>query len=102
VAGPLGRRLFKVYHGVPPRSKHMSYKELDTVVLTCDLPDYGLRTGDLGTVVYCGTPDHLDVEFVIAAGRTQAVVTLSEAAVRPLGDDLMSVRPAEPPAHEAD
>jgi hypothetical protein len=79
----------------------MSYKELDTVVLTCDLPDYGLRTGDLGTVVFCASPEHLEVEFVTASGNTQAVVTLSEAAIRPLGDDLMSVRPVEPPARGA-
>jgi hypothetical protein len=77
----------------------MSYKELDTVVLTHDLPEYGLRTGDLGTVVYCASPDHLEVEFVTASGKTQAVVTLSEAAIRPLGDDLMSVRPVQPSAH---
>jgi hypothetical protein len=72
----------------------MRFKELDTVVLDRDVPEHGLRRGDLGAVVQTYEPDGLDVEFVTASGRTQALVTLSERDVRAVGDrDLISVRP---------
>ncbi|MFW6012327.1 MAG: DUF4926 domain-containing protein [bacterium] len=57
-------------------------KELDTVVLVRDLPEHGLREGDLGAVVQVYPPDGLEVEFVTASGRTQAIVTLEAADVR--------------------
>ena len=73
----------------------MKYKVLDTVVLNRDLPDHGLRQGDLGAVVQTYEPDGLDVEFVTASGRTEALVTLREQDVRAVGDtDLVSVRPS--------
>ncbi len=56
----------------------MKFKELDTVVLNCDLPEQGLRRGDLGVVVQVYEPDGLEVEFVTVAGRTQALVTLKK------------------------
>ena len=75
----------------------MNYKELDTVVLTHDLPEHSLKAGDLGTVVFLSA-GKLEVEFVLANGATQALVTLSPTSIRPLGDrDLMAVRRAEPP-----
>ena len=71
----------------------MKYKILETVVLDRDLPEYSLRQGDLGAVVEVYDPDGLDVEFVTASGRTEAVVTLTEDDVRPVQDgDLISVR----------
>lgn len=71
----------------------MTYKLLDMVVLDRDLPEFGLRRGDLGAVVEVYPPDGLEVEFVTAAGRTEAVVTLSGQDVRPSGDgDLLAVR----------
>lgn len=63
----------------------MNYKELDTVVLTRDLPEHGLKSGDLGAVVFV-SPDALEVEFVLANGETQALVTLSPASVRPMSE----------------
>jgi len=30
-------------------------KELDSVVLTTDLPEHGLKQGDIGTIVLVGT-----------------------------------------------
>ena len=40
------------------------------------------------------TPDALEVEFVTAAGRTQALRTLAATDVRPVADDdLLAVRP---------
>jgi hypothetical protein len=72
----------------------MTYQLLDTIVLDRDLPDRGLRKGDLGTVVEVYEPDGLDVEFVTASGRTAALVTLTTRDVRPVADDdLVSVRP---------
>jgi hypothetical protein len=71
----------------------MGYKELDTVVLNRDLPDHGLRRGDLGAVVQVYGADAVDVEFVTASGRTQALVTLVTGDVRSVSDeDLLSVR----------
>jgi hypothetical protein len=76
----------------------MTYKELDVVVLTEDVGEYGLKAGDLGTVVFVSA-DALEVEFVLANGDTQALVTLSPGSVRPKGDrDLMAVRRADPPS----
>ena len=70
------------------------FRALDTVVLVRDLPEAGLRAGDLGAVVEVYTPDALEVEFVTAAGRTQALRTLAAADVRPVADDdLLAVRP---------
>lgn len=74
----------------------MRFKALDTVVLDRDLPEEGLRRGDLGAVVQVYVPDGLEVEFVTASGRTQALVTLREGDVRPVRDeDLISVRSVE-------
>ena len=72
----------------------MKYKELDTVVLSADIPQHRLRKGDLGAVVSTYEPDVLEVEFVTASGRTEAVITLSIHDVRPVHEnDLVSVRP---------
>ena len=74
----------------------MRFTLLDTVVLNRDLPDHGLQRGDLGAVVEVYEPDGLEVEFVAASGRTQALVTLHESDVRPVADDdLVAVRTVE-------
>jgi hypothetical protein len=71
----------------------MNYKLLDTVVLDRDLPQHGLRAGDLGAVVEVYEPEGLDVEFVTASGKTQALVTLNVNDVRPVQEnDLVAVR----------
>ncbi|MGH7795638.1 MAG: DUF4926 domain-containing protein [Candidatus Binatia bacterium] len=71
----------------------MKYKLLDTVVLNRDLPQHGLRAGDLGAVVEVYEPDGLEVEFVTASGKTQALVTLNVNDVRPVQEnDLVAVR----------
>ncbi|MBI2920102.1 MAG: DUF4926 domain-containing protein [Planctomycetes bacterium] len=71
----------------------MRFKELQTVVLNRDLPERGLRRGDLGAVVQIYEPDGLEVEFVSASGKTEALVTLKDADVRAVADgDLMAVR----------
>jgi len=72
----------------------MRFKVLDTVVLERDLPEQRLRKGDLGAVVEVYEPNGLEVEFVTASGRTEALVTLEETDVRAVADgDLISVRP---------
>ena len=71
----------------------MKYKLLDTVVLDRDLPQHGLRAGDLGAVVEVYEPEGLEVEFVTASGKTQALVTLNVNDVRPVQEnDLVTVR----------
>jgi hypothetical protein len=73
-----------------------SFHELDSVVLMRDLPDAGLRIGDLGAVVHVHTPDAFEVEFVAASGKTVAVRTLSAEDVRIAGDDdVLATRPAD-------
>ena len=73
----------------------MSIRELDSVVLERDIPEHGLRKGDLGAVVQVHSPDSFEVEFVRISGTTQAVVRLTRADIRPVADsDLPSVRTA--------
>lgn len=72
----------------------MRFKLLDTVVLDRDLPEHCLRRGDLGAVVEVYEPDGLEVEFVTASGKTEALVTLKADDVRAVEDrDLIAVRP---------
>jgi hypothetical protein len=60
-------------------------KELDTIVLTTDLPEHGLSVGDLGTVVLMHKHGGYEVEFMTLDGETIAVVSLSPEQVRPVG-----------------
>ena len=63
-------------------------------MLEKELPERGLRRGDLGAVVQLYEPDGLEVEFVTASGRTEALVTVNVRDVRPVADvDLVAVRP---------
>jgi hypothetical protein len=71
----------------------MKFNTLDAVVLQRDLPEHGLRRGDLGAVVQVYEPEGLEVEFVRASGRSQALVELAVRDVRAIEDeDLMAVR----------
>jgi hypothetical protein len=60
-------------------------KELDTVVLTEDLPEHGLVRGDLGTVVLVHDRPGYEVEFMTLDGATLAVVSLTPQQVRAVG-----------------
>jgi hypothetical protein len=72
------------------------YKLLDTVALTHDIPVAKLRRGDLGAIVELVASDALEVEFVAASGKTQALLTLHSDDIRPVGDrDLIAVRSLE-------
>jgi hypothetical protein len=75
-----------------------TFRELDTVVLLRDMPEAGLRAGDLGAVVLVHAPDAIEVEFFDASGMTLALETLSAGVVRAArDDDLPAVRPASDP-----
>ena len=77
----------------------MRFRLLETVVLNRDIPDRGLKKGDLGAVVHIYEPDGVEVEFVSAAGRTEALATLNESDVRAVADsDLIAVRQLDRPA----
>jgi hypothetical protein len=65
----------------------MTTRELESIVLTRDLPAHGLRQGDLGTVVLLYDTGAMEVEFVRASGYTQALVELDPSDVRPANDD---------------
>ena len=70
-------------------------KELETVVLAEDLPEHGLRAGDIGTIVLVHDAGAgFEVEFMTLGGQTVAVVTLEPSQVRPVGrDEIAHVRP---------
>ena len=69
-------------------------KELDTVVLTHDIPTHGLVRGDVGAVVHVSKDkSHFEVEFVTALGKTLALLTLSNTEIRPFsGDEILHAR----------
>jgi hypothetical protein len=76
----------------------MIFRELDTVVLERDIPQSGLRKGDVGAIVHVSSDSRLDVEFVRASGRTRALLQLAATDVRPVQDeDVPTVRAGTPP-----
>ena len=68
------------------------------VILTRDIPEQGVRSGDVGTVVerhvVSGVPEEgYSVEFFDMTGNTVAVVTLPASALRvPTPADRPAVR----------
>jgi hypothetical protein len=72
-------------------------KELDSVVLTEDVPAYGLERGDIGTVVLVhGKGEGYEVEFMTLHGDTVAVVSLSASQMRLIGRrEIAHARPIE-------
>lgn len=70
--------------------------ELDSVVLTVDLPEHGLHRGDLGTVVLVHGTSGYEAEFVTLDGETVAVVSLTSEQIRPVGPrEIAHVRTVE-------
>jgi hypothetical protein len=69
-------------------------KELDTVVLSRDLPEYDLNSGDIGAVVHrYAKGSAYEVEFVTGEGQTIAVITLDAKDVRPMhANEILHVR----------
>ena len=63
-------------------------RELDLAALTEDLPEHGLKAGDVGTVVHVHEPGvAYIVEFISAEGKTVAVITVAQEQVRPATAD---------------
>lgn len=87
------RKLFLAWSRLIAHSIRM-LKEHESVVLTSDVPEHGLKAGDLGVIVYCHDKNEaFEVEFMTLAGKTVAVVTLLGAQVRAIGlRDLPQVR----------
>jgi len=60
-------------------------KEHDRVVLRKEIPDQGLKTGDVGTVVHVYKKgEAFEVEFVTLDGETVAIATLVASQIRPV------------------
>jgi Domain of unknown function (DUF4926) len=59
-------------------------QENELAVLTVDLPEYGLKAGDVGTVVLVHGRKGYEVEFMTLDGETVAVSSLQAAQVRPI------------------
>lgn len=72
----------------------MTIVEHGVVVLTRDLPDSHLRTGDVGAVVHVyAEGEAYEVEFVTGSGRTLAVETLAPGDIRPVGaGEILHIR----------
>ena len=60
-------------------------RDLETIVLTEDLPVHGLKRGDLGTVVLINAAGGYEVEFMTLNGQTLTVVSLLPRQVRSVG-----------------
>ena len=60
-------------------------KEHDRVVLRKAIPEQGLKTGDVGTVVHVYKKgEAFEVEFVTLDGETVAIATLVASQIRPV------------------
>ena len=63
-------------------------RELEAIVLTRDIPEHGLRRGDIGAVVHCYKDgEAFEVEFVTGKGDTVTVITLESKDVRPMNSN---------------
>ncbi len=69
-------------------------KELETIVLSRDLPEHGLSRGDIGAVVHSyKSGESYEVEFVTGRGKTIALVTLEVNDIRPMNpNEILHVR----------
>jgi hypothetical protein len=60
-------------------------KEHDRVVLKKEIPEQGLKTGDVGTVIHVHKEGAaFEIEFVALDGETLAIATLEASQVRPV------------------
>ena len=73
-------------------------EELDSVVLTRDVDENGLKKGDVGAVVHRYVEGKaFEVEFVAAGGKTIALLTLEESDIRPISSsEILHVREFTP------
>ncbi|MBL8161274.1 MAG: DUF4926 domain-containing protein [Anaerolineae bacterium] len=73
-------------------------EELDMVALTVDLPEYNLRTHDVGAVVLVhGDHDGYEVEFVTITGETVAIVSVFPTQIRRIeANEIAQARKYQP------
>jgi Domain of unknown function (DUF4926) len=77
----------------------MAFERYSDVILIRDIPEHGLRAGDIGTVVEHHvvpgvSEEGYSVEFFDMTGNTVAVVTVPVSALRlPTPADRPAVRP---------
>jgi hypothetical protein len=69
-------------------------KEHDRIVLLKDIPEEGLKTGDVGTVVHIYRDSKaFEIEFMTLEGGTIAIVTVPASNVRAVSKmDITHVR----------
>ena len=69
-------------------------QELERIALTDDLPEYGLKAGDIGMVAHIyGEHKGYEVEFVTLNGELIALVSVYPAQIRQLEqDEIASAR----------
>jgi hypothetical protein len=70
------------------------FQESNMVVLTHDIEEFGLKQGDIGTIVHCYKNNKaFEAEFVTADGRTVALLTLESEEIRSLKNrEVLHVR----------
>ena len=77
----------------------MKFEMFSRVALKTDVPEHGLRQGDLATIVeyHQGRPGQepgYSLEVFNAVGETVAVITLRESQIEPLSaKEILQVRP---------
>ena len=69
-------------------------QELETIVLTRPFPKHGLEEGDVGVVVHVYARNAAyEVEFVNAAGKTVALMTVESSDIRPMAaEEILHAR----------
>ena len=61
------------------------YRDLECVQLSADLPDHGLKSGEVGTIVHVfDTAEAYLVEFVNEDGSTRALAELTPTQLEPV------------------
>lgn len=88
----------EIYYALS-RQSSMKFEPFSRVALNIDLPDRGLRAGDIATIVetHVGRPDQehgYTLEVFNAIGHTVAVITVRESEIEPLSaNEILHVRP---------
>ena len=74
------------------------FDEHDRVVLTGDIRESKLKTGDVGTIVHVYSDrDAFEIEFLTPDGYSAAVATVLRSQVRPVaGTPATAARKSEP------
>jgi len=69
-------------------------RELEMIALARDIPEFGLKAGDIGCVVLIhGGGSGFEVEFATITGDTLAIITLPPDALRPVkGNEIPHAR----------